>query len=341
MNNVTLGRTGITVPQNAFGALPIQRVTTDEAVALLRRAYEGGMRYFDTARAYTDSEVKMGIAFSGMREKVIIATKTTATTAEGVRQDLQTSLANLQTDYIDLYQLHNVAQCYAPGDGTGVYEYLLEAKEQGLIRHIGVTAHKIEVAFECVRSGLYETMQFPFSYLTGKRELELLHACEEADMGFIVMKGMAGGLITRSDAAMAFMAQHPAALPIWGIQRESELDEWLSYMDETPEMTPEIAAYIEGERAELVGDFCRGCGYCLPCPVDIRINDCARMSLMVRRSPSAGWLTPEWQQEMAKIEDCLHCGQCASRCPYELDTPALLEKNLADYRNIIAGKVQV
>ncbi len=341
MHNVTLGSTGITVPQNAFGALPIQRISTEAAVALVRRAYEGGMRFFDTARAYTDSEEKLGIAFAGMRERVYIATKTAATTGDGVREQLATSLEKLQTSYVDLYQLHNVARCYRPGDGTGVYEALLEAKEQGLIRHIGVTAHKIKVAFECVESGLYETMQFPFSYLTGERELELLKACERANMGFIVMKGLAGGLITRSDAAMAFMTQHPWALPIWGIQRESELDEWLSYMDNTPEMTPELEEYIARERAELSGEFCRGCGYCMPCPMKIQINNCARMSLMVRRAPSEAWLNDYWQTEMARIDTCINCYLCESRCPYELETPALLRKNLADYRRILAGEIEV
>ena len=170
MRNLTLGGTGITVPQNAFGALPIQRRSTEDAVALLRKAYEGGMRYFDTARAYTDSETKLGIAFEGMRDKVYIATKTAGTTGDKVREDLETSLRELRTDYIDLYQLHMVSQVYAPGDGTGVYEALLEAKEAGKIRHIGVTAHKIGVAFDLVDSGLYETLQFPFSFLADPKD---------------------------------------------------------------------------------------------------------------------------------------------------------------------------
>ncbi|MBQ9154878.1 MAG: aldo/keto reductase [Solobacterium sp.] len=340
VRNLTLGCTGITVPQNAFGALPIQRTDMETAVHILRKAYEGGMRYFDTARAYSDSEEKLGNAFAGMRDKVFIATKTHAKTPEGFRKDLETSLAKLQTDYIDVYQFHQAEQCYRPGDGTGMYECMLEAKAAGKIRHIGVTAHKIEVAYECVESGLYETMQFPFSYLSGEKELKLVEMCRERNMGFIAMKSLAGGLITHAEAAMANVSQYDV-LPIWGIQRESELDEWLAFMEKEPVMSDEIRAFIDKERAELAGDFCRGCGYCMPCPVGIQINNCARMSLLLRRAPSAKWLNEENQAEMMKIENCLHCRQCASRCPYELDTPALLEKNLADYKRVLAGEVQV
>ena len=230
MKQITLGRTGITVPQNAFGALPIQRVDLPTAVGLLRRAYEGGMRFFDTARAYSDSEEKVGAAFAGMREKVYIATKTQAKNAEDFWKDLHTSLRMLKTDYIDLYQLHCVPKCFRPGDGSGLYEAMLEAKAQGLIRHIGITAHLIGVAEEIVASGLYETLQFPFSYISSERDIALVRACEAAGMGFIAMKGLAGGLLINADACMAFVSQFEA-LPIWGVQRTEELEQWLSFFE--------------------------------------------------------------------------------------------------------------
>ncbi len=331
MRQITLGSTGITVPQNAFGALPIQRVSMEMAVKLLRRAYEGGMRFFDTARAYSDSEVKVGEAFDGMREKVFIATKTGAKTPEEVRAQVETSLKNLRTDYIDIYQFHCADQCYRPGDGTGMYECMEELKKEGKIRHIGITAHKLYIAEEAVESGLYETLQYPFSYLSSEKEIALVKKCKEANMGFIAMKGLAGGLINRSEAAMAFMSQFDNALPIWGIQKEKELEEWLSYMAETPTMNEELTAYIEKEQKELTGEFCRGCGYCMPCPAGIMINQCARMSLMLRRAPSKAWLTPEMQAEMKKIEVCLHCNQCMKKCPYELNTPELLKKKVPQW----------
>ena len=340
MKTITLGKTGITTPQNAFGALPIQRVEKADAVKILRKAYDGGMTFFDTARAYTDSEEKLGAAFEGMRDKIYIASKTQATDVNTFWEHLETTLTNLKTDYLDLYQLHCVPQCFKPDDGSGLYEAMLKAKEQGKIRHIGITAHKIGVAEEIVESGLYETLQFPFSYLATDRDIALVKKCEEAGMGFIAMKGLSGGLLTNSKACMAFMSQYPA-LPIWGIQREEELAEWLSFFEEEAVMTDELKEVINKDRAELLGDFCRGCGYCSPCTVDIQINACARMSLMIRRAPSAAWLTEKWQQEMMKIEDCVECGVCKTRCPYELDIPTLLRKNLADYKEVLAGKVTV
>lgn len=340
MKQITLGRTGITVPQNAFGALPIQRVDLPTAVGLLRRAYEGGMRFFDTARAYSDSEEKVGAAFAGMREKVYIATKTQAKNAEDFRKDLHTSLRMLKTDYIDLYQLHCVPKCFRPGDGSGLYEAMLEAKAQGLIRHIGITAHLIGVAEEIVASGLYETLQFPFSYISSERDIALVRACEAANMGFIAMKGLAGGLLTNADACMAFVSQFEA-LPIWGVQRTEELEQWLSFFEKTPAMTDDLLAVIEADQKALAGNFCRGCGYCAPCTVGIVINQCARMSQMVRRAPSAAWLSPHWQAKMEKIDDCVDCGLCMTRCPYGLEIPTLLRKNLADYRSILKGETKL
>ncbi len=341
MVTATLGKTGITTNKNGFGALPIQRVTDDEAVRILRKAYDGGVTFFDTARFYTDSEHKIGLAFKGMRDKIFIATKTAAVTAENFWKDLNTSLTNLQTDYIDIYQFHNPSFCPKPGDGTGIYEAMLEAKQKGIIRHIGITNHRLSVAHEAVASGLYETLQFPFCYLASEEDVKLVRECEAAGMGFIAMKALSGGLITNSKAAYAFEAQYENVLPIWGVQRESEMDEFLSYVTNPPVMTPDLQQIIDNDRKELQGDFCRGCGYCMPCPVGIEINNCARMSLLLRRSPSELQLTPQVQEKMMKIEQCLHCNQCKSKCPYHLDTPALLAKNLADYKEVLAGNVSV
>lgn len=338
MTMVTLGKTGITVNKNGFGALPIQRVSNEDAGKLLRKAYEHGITFFDTARFYTDSESKIGASLADVRENIYIATKTAATDAKAFWKDLETSLSLLKTDYIDLYQFHNPSFCPKPGDGTGLYEAMLEAKEQGKIRHIGITNHRLSVANEAIDSGLYETLQYPFNYLATKEELKLVNRCKENNIGFIAMKALSGGLITNSKAAYAYQDLYDHVLPIWGVQKETELDEFISYIDNPPTMTEEIKVVIEKDQKELASNFCRGCGYCMPCPVGIEINNCARMSLLLRRSPSELQLTKEVQAKMKRIEKCINCGRCAARCPYGLNTPKLLKDNYKDYVEVLAGK---
>jgi aryl-alcohol dehydrogenase-like predicted oxidoreductase len=177
VKQVTIGKTGITVEKNGFGALPLQRISQADAVKLLHRAYEGGITYFDTAHDYSDSEKKLGEAFLGIRDKVIIATKTAAKNTAAFWSDLETSLNNLRTDYIDIYQFHNPSFCPKPGDGTGLYEAMEEAKAQGKIRFISITNHRMDVAKEAIASGLYETLQYPFSYLVRTRKS---HWCNPA-----------------------------------------------------------------------------------------------------------------------------------------------------------------
>ncbi|MEG2871282.1 MAG: aldo/keto reductase, partial [Clostridium sp.] len=229
---VTLGKTGIIVNKNGFGALPLQRVSMEEAGKLFMKAYEGGIRFYDTARAYSDSEEKMGCALSEVREHIYIATKTAATTAEEFWKDLETSLHNLKTTYIDIYQFHNPAVCPKPGDGSGLYEAMCEARRQGKIHFIGITNHRMAVAEEAIESNLYDTLQFPFNYLSTEREQALTAACKAHNMGFIAMKGLSGGLITNAAASYAYMAQYENVLPIWGVQKEEELDEFIGYITE-------------------------------------------------------------------------------------------------------------
>ena len=341
MKTVVLGTTGITSPQNAFGALPVQRDDFDTAIKILRRAYEGGMTFFDTARAYSDSEEKMGLALADVRSKINIATKTMAKTPDEMKAQLETSLKNLKTDYVDIYQFHCVDQCYKPGDGTGMYETIADFKRQGLIKHIGITAHKIGVAEECVNSGLYETMQFPFSYLSSQREIDLVNLCKEKNVGFIAMKGLAGGLITNAKAAYTFMTQYDNVLPIWGVQRMNELEEWLSFMENSPVFDDEMRHFVEDDKKQFGTDFCRGCGYCMPCPQGILINNSARMSQMIRRAPTPAWTNDFWREAMAKIPNCTGCGACKKKCPYGLDIPALLKKNYEDYQSILRGETKV
>ncbi|MBQ4576465.1 MAG: aldo/keto reductase [Firmicutes bacterium] len=332
MRTVTLGSTGITVPKNGFGALPIQRIDKEAAAAILRKAYDEGVRFFDTARAYSNSEEKIGYALSDVRDEIYIASKTMAKTAEDFWKDLETTLTNLKTDHVDILQFHNPPFCPKPGDESGLYDAALEAKAQGKIRHIGITNHRMAVAREAIESGLYETLQFPFSYLATDEEKELPKLCAEKNMGFIAMKGLSGGLLTNAAACYAFMCEFDNVLPIWGVQRMEELEQFLACGKEEPELTEDLKHVIQVDRDMLSGSFCRGCGYCLPCPAGIEIPNAARMALMVRRAPVETYTTPEWKEKMKKIENCIGCNHCKDHCPYGLDTPNLLKENLEDYK---------
>ena len=331
MKTVKLGATGITVNKVGFGVLPIQRIPMGEAVYLLRKAFKNGIDFYDTARAYTDSEEKIGAALSDVRDNIVIASKTMAADAEGFWEQLKTSLEYLKCGYIDIYQFHNPPFLPKPGDGSGLFEAMLEAREKGLIRHIGITNHRYHVAIEAVESGLYETLQFPVNYLSTGREIEIIDLCRERGVGFIVMKAMSGGLISSSAASCAFYNQYDNALPIWGIQREAELDEFISYIDMPPQLDDRLNEVINKDRQELAGEFCRSCGYCLPCPKDIDIPQAARMSLLLRRAPAASFLTEEWQAKMNMIDNCSGCNHCKEHCPYGIDIPELLKTNLKDY----------
>ena len=330
MKTLLLGQTNLLVTKPAFGALPIQRCTVEDAVAILRRAYEGGIRYFDTAHAYTDSEEKIGLALSDVRKDIVISTKSQGRDYETVKKEIDQSLERLRTDYIDLFQFH-LASSWADLD-NGAYQAALDAKAEGKIRHIGVTAHNVAFAFELAESGRFETMQYPFSYLSNDEERRLVQVCRERNMGYIAMKSLAGGLLSNARVVHAFMAEQDGVVPIYGVQTMEELEQWLALADEDPRLDDEMRAIIESDRAQLSGQFCRGCGYCMPCPQGIEINNSARMDMLIRRSPWRPYFTPEWQEKMARIETCIECGRCRSRCPYKLDTPNVLKYMLKDYR---------
>jgi aryl-alcohol dehydrogenase-like predicted oxidoreductase len=340
MQTTIIGRTGLTVTRTSFGVLPIQRTPMDEAVRILRRAHEAGITFYDTARGYSDSEEKLGAALSDVRGEVVIATKCSGANTRGdVLAMLETSLRNLRTDYVDILQLHNPAELPNPDDPESTYAGLLEAQRAGKVRFIGITQHSRERADAAVRSGLYDTLQFPLCHISAPEDLALVDLCREANVGVIGMKALSGGLITNARAAFAFLQQYANVVPIWGIQRMEELEEFIALDANPPALDDALLAQIETDRRDLAGEFCRACGYCLPCPAGIPIPMAARMALCLRRMPAAQFHSDEWRGAMARIHDCIDCGHCRTHCPYGLDTPALLRRMLADYEAVVGAAV--
>lgn len=339
MEKVRFGRTGLEVSRTSFGAIPIQRLSDDDAVALVRAAHAGGINLFDTARGYTDSEHKLGLALSSCRQDVIITTKTPSLTRDGILRDIDTSLRELGTDYVDVYQFHNPDA--VPAADSEAYQTALELKRAGKIRHIGLTNHNLGVAREAVLSGLFDTLQFPLSPLSSDEELEIAALCEQHDVGLLAMKALSGGLITRAITSWVFLRQYRNVVPIYGLQHRWELDEFLGYEKNPPALDQEVWDQINVDRAQLGGQFCRGCGYCLPCPAGIAIPMTARISLFLQRSSTAQFTDERWRGEVEKISDCIDCGHCRTHCPYHLDTPELLRSEQARYREFIAtGKLE-
>ncbi len=332
MEKMRLGRTGLHVTRSGFGCIPIQRISMEDSRHLVRKAYDNGINFFDTARRYSDSEEKVGNALADVRKDVMLATKTLAPNGEELISELEISLKNLKTDYIDLYQLHDPKK-YPEGSAMeGLCEVLLKAREKGMIRFMGITSHKLDFAVKAAKSGFFDTVQFPLSSLSSANDLSLVDICRENDVGLIAMKALAGGLITNAASAFAFLRQFDNVVPIWGIQNEWELDEFIALEANPPVLDEKLRRIIDKDRKELAGKFCRGCGYCLPCPVDIPISTAARMWAFLRKARHQRYLTDEWLKKMERIEQCTECGQCKEQCPYELDTPNLLKYMLKDYR---------
>jgi aryl-alcohol dehydrogenase-like predicted oxidoreductase len=335
MQYTIFGKTGLTVSRTGFGCIPIQRVSYDESTALLQHAYGHGVTLFDTANAYTTSEDRIGKALHHVRDKIVLCTKSGAQTPDKVMENIENSLRMFRTDYIDVFQLHNPSFVPRPGGEDGLYTCALKAKEQGKIRYIGITSHSKDNAKEAVLSGLYDTLQYPLSYLSSDEELALAGLCRQHNTGLLAMKGLCGGIISNAKAAFAFLRQYDNVIPIWGIQKMHELDEFLLYENEPPLLDGSLLSAIEADRAELSGNFCRCCGYCLPCPIGIPINNAARITFLIRRMVKENWVTPEWKKNMRLIDNCTNCGHCREHCPYGLDIPALLKRQQAEYFKIV------
>ena len=337
MQQTIFGKTGLTVSRTGFGCIPIQRIPYEESTALLQHAYEHGVTLYDTANSYTTSEDRIGTALHHVRSKIVLCTKSHALSSGELMENIENSLRMLRTDYIDLLQIHNPPFVPRPGREDGLYDCLLKARAQGKIRFIGITSHSRERAQEAVLSGLYDTLQYPLSYLSMDEELALIDLCRNHNMGMLAMKGLCGGLLTNAKAAFAFIRQYDNVIPIWGMQKMSEIEEFFSYEKTPPLLDSTLRNAIEADKAELTGSFCRSCGYCLPCSVDIPIPNAARITFLLRRTVKERYMTQEWQDNMRLIDNCTSCGHCKEHCPYGLDTPALLKRQQAEYFEMLAA----
>jgi predicted aldo/keto reductase-like oxidoreductase len=329
MARLQLGRTDLVVSQVGFGAIPIIRLDRQEAVRLLRYACERGINFFDTANAYRDSEEKIGCAFAGMRDQIILASKTLRRDSDGVREHLERSLKQLQTDYLDLYQLHQIAQdkdwdaVMSPG---GALEEVARARAAGKIRYLGVTSHSLPMALRMVHTGLFDTIQFPFNFIEEGARHELLPTALQLGMGFIVMKPFAGGAIGNAGAAFKFLREHPGLLPIPGFESTAQINEVLSFYTGPNRVSDHDRTVMERYREQLGKRFCRRCEYCQPCPQGVMITPAMGYPIVAARMSAA--VAAEFSKgPMESVVRCNACGACIDRCPYDLPIPEMLKAN--------------
>lgn len=334
MKYTTLGKTGLKVSVVGLGGIPVQRTDLAEAKEIVKACMEQGVNYLDTARGYTVSEEFFGEALKGHRDQWILATKTMARTYEGMKADIETSLKNLQTDYIDLYQIHNIKTdeefnlCFGE---NGAYKALEEAKAEGKIGHIGATAHSIEAFARLIREyeDKIETIMFPYN-IVENQGVELMKECAEKNIGFIAMKPMAGGNLDDTKLALRYILNNPdCTMAIPGMGNAEEV---LSNTCEEvfAELTDADKAACEAIAKELGSEFCRRCGYCAPCPQGINIPQALLFVNYARKYGLADWAKARYSAMPATASDCVKCGECESRCPYDLPIRNMLEKCAAD-----------
>lgn len=340
MKYVELGRTGLTVSEFGFGCIPIIRLLKDDSLKVLKYAFERGINFFDTANAYRDSEEKIGKAFDGKRDRVVLASKTLRRGAEGAMEQLENSLRMMKTDYLDLYQLHQVAQeedwqkVTGPG---GALEAVMKAKESGKVRHVGVTSHSLPMAIKMVKSGLFETIQFPFNLIEEGAKDELLGAARETGMGFICMKPFGGGVIDDAGIAFKYLRNYPYMIPIPGFESCEQVDQVLSVYAQPNIISKQDLEVMENYRNELGKIFCRRCEYCQPCPHGVMITPAMGYPIVARRmSPPVA--VEFCRKVMESVPLCIECGDCIERCPYELKIPEILKANYALYEEHLKKK---
>lgn len=338
MQKIRLGQTGLMVTRVGFGGIPIQRLPESEAIKVIRKAIDLGINFIDTANAYTDSEVKIGKAIAGKRDTLVLATKSQAADFETCQDHINKSLSQLGTDYVDIFQFHQVGDDKKLGQilgPKGAMEAASKAKSEGKVGHIGFTSHILPMAVKMVKTGLFETVQVGFNFMSTEPIDELIPLTQEMDAGFIAMKPMAGGMFTDARLSFRFLAQYPTVVPIPGIEKAGEIEEIVgivkSNYEKVEPLTQKELRAIESVKEELGKQFCHRCDYCQPCPEKIAISAVlVYMSFtkrMTNKQVLEGWVA----KAVEKGKSCTECGQCEERCPYELPIRELIKENITYY----------
>ncbi|MBN1856454.1 MAG: aldo/keto reductase [Dehalococcoidia bacterium] len=337
METIRLGKTGLMVSRVGFGAIPIQRLDADDAIAVVKRCLDLGVTYLDTANAYSTSEGRMGEALAGWNGNVVISTKSQSRTPEGIEAHLAQSLEMLKVDSIDLYQFHNVSSfpdLEKVLDPNGPFPIVEKAKREGKVKHIGITSHQIDVAKEAVKTGRFETIMYPFNFIAHELGEELAALSAQHDVGFIAMKPFAGGMIGKATLAIKYLLQFPNVVPIAGVEKLHEIEEIIRIVEGPWTLTDEENAEIATIRTETGNRFCRRCDYCQPCTAGIPISNVMSFPTMVKRMPLKNVVTGWIADLMEKASECTNCGLCEERCPYQLPIREMVSENVANYRRL-------
>lgn len=339
MRKVILGKSGLEVSAVGFGAIPIQRISEAQAVEVIRRALSLGLTFIDTAAAYGDSQRKIGKAIAGRRDGIVLASKSGQRTRQGMLDDIDRCRRETGVDRIDLYQFHNIAsqelwlEISAPG---GAIDGLIEARDRGWIAHIGFTSHSMDMSLKLVDHPLFETIQFPFNLVTSEPAQELIPRCRASGLGFIVMKPLCGGQYDDAELAFRFLNGYPDLVAIPGIETMSEIEQIVEIVASGRVLDGPTAERAKQIADELGKQFCRRCGYCMPCPQGIQINIAMLLDSFIKRFPPAG-LVKGPGPLIAAADACVRCGLCESRCPYNLPIMGTLAVNARRAGQIISA----
>lgn len=342
MKTVRLGKTGLMVSRVGMGGIPIQRPPLEEAVRVINRGLDLGVNLIDTSIGYGDSEIRIGKAIEGRRDEVILATKGSWRDEASVRDTIDRSLKRLQTDRIDLWQMHNIRDpdafegVVAPG---GSIEAAYEALNSGKILHLGFSTHNLEVAEMGVESGLFETVQFPFNFIAREASDKLIPLAKEHDVGFIGMKPFAGGNISDANLAIKYVLQYENVVPDPGIEKAEEIEEIAGIVEGSYELTSGDWARMDALQDELGTRFCRQCMYCMPCPNGVEIWLLTYTKEMLRLWPRERLVTGWFADAVETAKDCVQCGECEPKCPYHLPIRELIQENYAFYKREVTPTV--